>query len=379
MRVRGLIAVAVVVTACLAIPGTALAGQDPVYGGSVQIQLQRLRGLRISTTSLSMGITGGQVDPIDGSGFVQVIGPFSARRGSNKSSVTITRLTFGPDGAPGSIAAKVGRTKVPRFGTLTGGTVTRAGWGAQIENVKATLARNGARALIKALVPDQGNGAKSASTRGIRSGQALGTVSATTVPQTVEVVPGSGTMTLTTPLTFGLKLDAHCVDALSGGAAAVAPATQSLTTFTFPVSGGSLSPMFIDGKIQTSGGQVITKNNGLAVPILYPSCTSADPPVGTSILQNDFAADFGIQGLTAHAFPPGVDLGVAELGSFDTSGASIVLDPVTKQVTITNIRIYLTSVAADLLNNLFPNQGAASNDFSTNDDLGVMNVTAKLR
>jgi hypothetical protein len=326
-----------------------------------------------------MGITGGQVDPIDGSGNVQVSRSFSVRRGSNISNVTITGLTFGAGGAPGSITARVGRKKVSRFATLTGGTVTRVGWGARIENIRATLGRNGAKALVRALVPDIGSRATSSSTGGIKSGQPLGTVSATTVPQTVEVVPGSGTMTVTTPIPFGLKLDAHCVDALSGGAAAVAPATQSLTTFTFPVTGGSLSPVFTDGKIQTSGGQVITKNNGLAVPILYPSCTTADPPVGTSILQNDFAADFGLQGLTAHAFPPGVDLGVAELGTFDSSGASIVLDPVTKQVTISNIRVYLTSVAADLLNNLFPNQGNTSDEFSTKDDLGVMNVTAKLR
>jgi hypothetical protein len=215
----------------------------------------------------------------------------------------------------------------------------------------------------------------------IKSVQPLGSLNIATLPRTVEVVPGSGTMTLTVPLTFGLQLDSHCIDALSGGVAAVAPATKSgLTSFTFPVSGGSLSPTFVDGKIQTAGGQTITKNNGGVVPILYPSCGSAQPPVGTSILQNDFAADFGIRSLTAHAFPPGVDLGVAALGGFNTQGAVMTVNPVTKQVTITNLGIDLAPIAADLLNNLFPNQsGSASNDFSSGETLGAIDVTAKLR
>jgi hypothetical protein len=378
-RRRGALVAVSAVVACLALSGTAVAGQDQLKGGSVEIQLQGSRGLKLSPTSLSLQITGGQVDPVDGSGTVQVSGAFRAKRGKAKTRVTITALLFGASGGQGSVTARVGKKSVSGFGTLAGGTVTRDGFGAKIEKVRASLGRNGAKALARALEPRHRKGAKSAAGGGIRAGQSLGTVSATTVPQTVEVVPGSGTMSLDTPLAFANKLSAHCIDALSGGAAPIPPAMQSTTTFTFPVSGGALAPDFSDGKIQTAGGQTITKNNGPST-LLFSGCMTNPPPVGTAIVQTDFAADLGLSALTAHAMPPGTDLGVAAIGSFDTSGATMTLDPSTKQVTISNVTVNLAPVAADVLNNLFPNQsGNASNDFSTNDSLGTLDVTAKLR
>jgi hypothetical protein len=370
---RVAIAIAVAATACLVLASTALAGPDPLNGGKIQFDVQKLRGLKTSAKNLGLKITGGAVDPIDGSGTVQVGGGLRALRSGNRSNVSFTTLILRGEDATGTIIAKVGRKKVRGFGFLKGGTVTRDRWGARIEGIHATLGRKGAIALTNALIPDESNAA-------IKAGQSLGTITITTLPRTVEVVPGSGSMTLTVPLTFGLQLDAHCVDALSGGVAAVAPATKSgLTSFTFPVSGGSLSPTFVDGKIQTSGGQTITKNNGGVIPILYPGCGSAAPPAGTSILQNDFAPDFGIRSLTAHAFPPGVDLGVAALGSFDTAGAVMTVNPATKQVSISNLGIDLAPIAADLLNNLFPSQGGSGNDFKSGERLGAISVTAKLR
>src|SRR4051794_21119412 len=89
---RGLIAVLFAVVALLAASSTALAGQDQLKGGSVVIKLQGSRGLKLSPSSLSLPITGGAVDPIDGSGTVQVSGGFKAKRGKGKAKVTITAL-----------------------------------------------------------------------------------------------------------------------------------------------------------------------------------------------------------------------------------------------------------------------------------------------
>lgn len=376
---RGLLLTALAAIALLGTSSSALAGPDVLKGGSVAIQLQGSKALKLSPRSLTLPITGGAVDPIDGSGSVTTTGSFKAKHGGRKVKVKITGLTFGANGGPGSIAAKIGK-KVTRFGALGGGTVSRDGWGAKIENVTATLASKGASALNRVFSPKRGKGAKSAAKSGVRAGAALGSVTATTVPKTVEVVAGSGEMSLNTPLAFANKLDAHCVDALSGGVAPIAPATQNITTFTFPVSGGALAPDFSDGKIQTAGGQSLTKNNGGLIPIQYPDCTTAEPPVGTSIVQTDFAADFGIQSLTAHAFPPDTDLGVSAVGGFDYSGATMTVDPASKEVTISNVGVTLAPLAATVLNNLFPNQsGDPSNDFSTSDSLGTVDATAKLR
>src|SRR3954452_23711702 len=147
---RGVIGVVVALVAVLAASSTAFAGQDDLKGGSVVFQLQGSRGLKLKPSSLTLPITGGAVDPIDGSGTVQVSGGFRAKRGKGKTKVTITALTFGANGGQGSIAARVGNKKIGAFGALTGGTVARAGWGATISNVRASIARKGAQALTRA-------------------------------------------------------------------------------------------------------------------------------------------------------------------------------------------------------------------------------------
>src|SRR5262249_41304048 len=89
----------------LAVTSPALAGQDQLKGGSVLIQLQGARGLKLRPGSLDLAITGGAIDPIDGSGSARVSGGFLAKRGKGKTKVIITRLIFGAGGAPGTISA----------------------------------------------------------------------------------------------------------------------------------------------------------------------------------------------------------------------------------------------------------------------------------
>jgi hypothetical protein len=82
----------------LALSGVALAGQDQLKGGSVVIQLQSSRGLKLKPAGLTLPITGGAVDPINGSGTVQVTGGFQAKRGKGKTKVKLTSLTLGANG-----------------------------------------------------------------------------------------------------------------------------------------------------------------------------------------------------------------------------------------------------------------------------------------
>ena len=147
---RGLIAAVVSVFALLLASGSALAGQDELKGGSVVIQLQGSRGLKLKPGSLNVPITGGAVDPIDGSGTVKVSASIKAKRGKGKAKVTITALNLGANGAPGTLSAKVGKKAVAAFGTLSGGSVARDGWGAKITDVKASIGGKGAQALNRA-------------------------------------------------------------------------------------------------------------------------------------------------------------------------------------------------------------------------------------
>jgi hypothetical protein len=369
----------------LVLSGTATAGQDELKGGSVVLQLQNSRGLKLKPKSLTLPITGGAVDPVDGSGDVQVSGAIKAKRGKGKTKVKILTLTLGPNGGRGSITAKVGKDFVSNFGTLSGGTVARSGWGATITNVRATIAGRGAKALNAAFSPKKGKGAKKSAGGKVKGGQPLGTiVSITTDPRSVEVIPGTGTLTLHTDLggAFASKLPDHCIEALdllNPGVAPIPPATQSLADFEFPVSGGSVAPDFSAGELLTAGGQIITKNS---TPILTPAaCADNPPPTGTQLRSTDFGVAFDQNALRAIAtLPTGTVLPRAPLGAIDFSTGTRSVDPSTKTVTITGANVTLSDLAAPLLNQNFPNEsGTASNDFAGGDLIGTIDLTATLR
>src|SRR3954452_19164517 len=95
---RGLIAVALAVVALLAAASSAFAGPDQLKGGSVVMQLQGSRGLKLKPSSLTMSITDGAIDPVDGSGTAHVLGSIKAKRGKGKTKVTITALTWARTG-----------------------------------------------------------------------------------------------------------------------------------------------------------------------------------------------------------------------------------------------------------------------------------------
>ena len=279
VRRRAFSAVLLTVMALFAASSSALASQDELKGGSVAIQLQGSRGLKLKPSSLNLPITGGAVDPIDGSGTVQVSGGIQARRGKAKTKVRITALNLAANGGQGSVSAKVGKKGVTPFATLTGGTVTRDGFGAKIENVTITLAGKGAQALNRAFSPKKKGKASAAAKKGVKAGQPLGkVVSVVTVPLAVGIVPNTGTLSLSTGVTgaFANKIPKHCISLL-GGVTPIAPATQTLANFSFPVSGGAVAPDFSAGEVLTAGGQKLTKDDGLLTP---GGCAISQPAGG---------------------------------------------------------------------------------------------------
>jgi hypothetical protein len=383
-RCRAAIVAAVAVVGLLALSGTAMAGQDELKGGSVVLQLQNSRGLKLKPSNLTLPITGGAVDPVNGSGTVQVIGGFKAKRGKGKANVKVTTLTLGANGGLGSISARVGKRNVGSFATLSGGTVARNGFGATISNIRATIAGKGALALNRAFSPKKGKGAKKSAGGRVKAGQLLGTVvSVTTDPLAVEVVGGTGTLTLHTNLSgaFASKLPQHCIEPLSGGVGPIAPATQSLADFDFPVSGGSAAPDFTAGEVLTAGGQTFTKNSTLPGILTPASCPSADPPNGTNLVSTNIGVDFAHNLLNSTAtLPTGTSLR-APLADIDFSTGSRSFEPSTNELTVTGATLGLNDLAALTLNTFFPTQsGDAGDDFATGDEIGTIDLTnVKLR
>jgi hypothetical protein len=371
------------VGATLVFSGTAVAGQDELKGGSVVLQLRNSHGLKLRPKVLSLPLSSGAVDPVSGDGHVDVSGGFRAKRGKGKTKVKLLRLTLGANGGPGSISAKVGKATVNSFATLSGGSVARTGFGATISGITAKIARRGAQALNRAFTPKKGRSAKRR-TGGVKAGQPLGTiVSLTTDPRSVEVVPGSGTLTLHTDLggAFASKLPQHCIEPLSGGVAPIAPATQSLTDFIFPVTGGSASPDFSAGEVVTGGGQTLTKNSTLPGVLTPNSCPSADPPNGTSLVSTNIGVDFAHNFLNSTAaLPTGASLR-APLANVDFSAGSRSFDPSTNTLSVTGATAGLSLPAALTLNEFFPTQSEdPSDDFVEGDRIGTIDLTGvKLR
>jgi hypothetical protein len=376
----------------LVLSSSAMAGQDDLKGGSVVLQLKNSRGLKLKPKNLNLPITGGALDPVDGSGMVQVTGGFKAKRGKGKAKVKITTFNLGANGGPGSITAKVGKDFVSNFGKLSGGTVARTGWGATITNVRATIGGRGAKALNAAFSPKKkGKRAKKSARGGVKAGQPLGTIaSLTTDPLSVEVVPGSGQLVLTVSAdlngTLFSKLFSHCIDPLPTGSPAgvspIAPATADVTgtTYTFPVTGGSAAPDFSAGEVLTGGGQAITKNTSVN-PLVPSACGSAPPAAGTQLTSTDIGVEFGLNLLKSLPTLPTGPTPRAPLGNIDFSGATRSVDPATKTLNVTGATVNLAALAAMILNQTFPNEsGDASKDFAGGDVVGTIDLTGvKLR
>lgn len=373
---RGALAISVALVATGLVASTANATQDELKGGSVVLQLRGSHGLKLKPSTLTLPITGGAIDPIDGSGTANASGAIKARRGKDKAKIKVISVTFGANGGSGRITAKIGKRKVSNFAKLAGGTVARDGWGARITGVSAKLSSKGAKAL---------------DIRGVKGGQRLGSVSATTVPATVAVVPGSGELVLNTnPLgAFVMKLSAHCIDPLPSGTppgvAPISPATTSGvggTTYHFPVSGGAVAPDLSAGDLITAGGQTITKNSSALPPPLFPAgCAGAQPPVGTKLVSENPRVQFGLSALASDTtLPDGFKL-LAALGNIDFSTGTRSVDPNTKDLSVTGAAVTLAPLTASNLNQIFPNQsGNAANDFVAGDALGTIDVVgAKLR
>ncbi len=358
----------------VATAGHAIAAPDPLSSASVVLQLRSAGGLKLKPKTLNLRMTSGELDPTTGAGTVATAGALKAKRGKRQAKVKIISLVLGGAGGAGKINAKIGKRKVNGFGKLSGGTVTRDGWGAKVSGVTAKLGSKGAKALSGVLAP--GSGAKaSAAAGGLKAGAPLGTVSVSGVPKTVEVLPG-GTLVFDADLGFANKLAAHCVSSvMADGVTAIAPGVQSgipPTVFTFPVTGGSIAPDFSSGRVMSAGGQKIRKNDGLPAP----NACDGGPPVGTTVTQTAFEAQFDIHALASDTVLPYGAVGISALGPFDLAAAATSADANTKQITVNQAPVTLDYLAAFVLNQVFPNaSGDPSNDFREGDLLGTMSLS----
>ena len=185
-----LIAVAALSGAALLMTASmAFGAADPLKGGTTtlanlklpgKVKLAAKGGATKSGKTVTLPITGGTLDPTNGSGPVQNGGSIQLK-GKKKVSLTSIVTTFG---SGGSISAKL-KGKTTKLATISGGAVGRAGFGGTVTDAVAKLTKKGAKALNKALGITRG---------GFKAGK-LGTASTTTVPSTVGVTSATSSTT----------------------------------------------------------------------------------------------------------------------------------------------------------------------------------------
>jgi hypothetical protein len=275
--------------------------------------------------------------------------------------VKITVLNFGANGGPGKIDAKVGKRKVKNFGKLSGGTLTRDGFGAKLNGVVAKLGKKGAKALREAL-SGGGKGKASAAAGGIKAGQPLGTASVTSVPKTVEVLPG-GTL-LSRPI---LSSPSNWPTTASTPRFPI-PRHQPIARVRSLCCSSSTSghrehrPDFSSGRVTSASGRRsprTTPVRPVASAGLHPG--PADRNLGLpdrvrgSVRRQAFAS--------AQVLPSG-PIGIGALGhstcrrrtrAAHSASSDSSVDPNTKQIVVSNAQVTMDSLSAVVFNNVFPN------------------------
>jgi hypothetical protein len=340
------VAAALSAAALLITASAAFGAADPLKGGSTtlgplklpkKVKLSATGGATKSGKTVTLPITGGSLDPTNGSGPVQDGGKIQLKKGKRKASLTGIVTTFG---SGGSITAKLNGKKT-KLGTISGGTVGRAGFGGTVTNAVAKLTKKGAKALNKAL----------GITRGGFKGGKLGTISTTTVPSTVTVKSAHSVTTLDltglptcagagTCTTFAGKLAEDGIHSIPGNGTTLVP-----PVLTFPdQTGGSIAPDCTGGTLTGSQGTLTLSKTDPATP---PLIIQANP--------ND---DFTSKGVS-------FDVTVSGLGSLGRASAtnliatSCAADATTHTITVTATQT-IQGTAALLVNQVFSLDGSVN-------------------
>lgn len=360
--------VALITAAAAILPAASAA--DPVSSGTFELKLSRAFHRQMHRNGLvmrpmSFRLKAGEVDPMNGTGALALSGKLRFRHGHRKVVYRKVTASLGPGGRLKGNGRKLFR--------LSGGTVTRNGFGAEVSGVRAAFVRSAARRLRRRLDLDS-----------LHRGRA-GVLAVSVQPQTVEVTGGS-VRVVPDPDTGAAanvtaKLDSHCIDFVAGNTA-IAPGVKggsaSNPYFDFPVAGGTISPDGAGGVIQGAGGIGLHNTTSIS------GCGSA---ALASIQQTDIAFDLSRRLESAHvvvsgSVPTAGDYGVGFGANLDPSNATVSTDPANHTVTIHGIVIRINGATALIVNQTFLQPLASfdnAKELVSGDLFGTLSLTVTTR
>jgi hypothetical protein len=361
----------------LVLAPAAPAASDPIASGTTTLTLNKglvkklkkngVKILKVSPATLknrtsTLPVTGGSLDPTTGAGTINHSGGIKFKRGQKTAALTNLVVDTTTSALTGKVA-----NKSMKIASVSGVTLTRNGFGANVAIAKMKLTSKAAKRLNSKLAPSKKKSNKSSAsasakkpvTNLFKGGQVLGSSASTEQPKTVTILPTNNATLDGNVATLG-KFATKGVNPFTG-ITAIAPAVKPTpTSFNFPISGGALAPDLSSGTLNTSGGVQITKPAGATMQLTN---------IGV-----DFATKVALTNLTILPSPPGPgDVGRASIADLVMSGAAVVIDPTTRTFTITGAVANIQAVAAATLNATFP----GGTDFAPGDPFGTFSIVAQ--
>lgn len=397
---------AVALFALLAFAPFASAAPDPVGSGTTTVTLKKgvvnswkKRGVKIQKvspaklkgTKATLPVTGGSLDPTNGQGTVNHSGGLKFKAG--KKTATVKNLVV--DTTKKSITANVAGKKM-KLASIVGSSFARNGFGVNLTIKGLKLTGKAAKQLNKKLgyTGKKGKGKASASKAAsppFKANQNFASTASETQPSTVTVLPGgNATLALSAaalqklqevgpppgpgPGPFSVKLSTIPPTSI------VVPGPPP--TIAFPITGGTMGPTAAAGTLQTAGGVQLTQDLEMA------------PPPGTkgvtTLTLGSIWVDMGTKQATVEVIIQNPKTPAANLGNLgrvsiadiNLTGATIISDPATRQISVLGASATLQAVTAETLNAVFINEiekstGEPQNKFAGGDPLGTFSFIAQ--
>jgi len=351
-RVRAFgIVLAVMATSALVAAPAVFGAEDTVASGKLALKYSsgfkkqlKKNGVKLKPKSLS--INGGKLDPVAGTGTVNLKGKLTFKKGGKKLVYKKLTAKLGSGGVLKGSSGKVFKLK--------GGKVARSGFGASVTGIKLSFLKSAAKKVNKKLELNS-----------LHKGSA-GKANANNV-QPAKVTLTGGSSELKPDLGTFAKFAHHCIDPVgtgttgADGIAPIAPATATAApSFVFPISSGDISPDGTGGAANSAGGIQITTNilNNNA-PTAGSGCATINQGTPTVLNQTNLVLDLSTKQIQAHIQISGTenpaldgDKGVAFIGTI-TPGA-VTTDPATRTVSFSNAPAAFNATSALVLNGAFP-------------------------
>lgn len=331
--------------ALLAFAPFASAAPDPVASGSAtvtlnsgflkslkkKVKITKIAPAKLKGKKATFPVTGGEMDPTNGQGTLNLGGGLQFKAGKKKAKVKALVINTTKKGLFANVAGK----KI-KLATIAGWSFARAGFGVSLTIKKLKLTNAAAKQLNKKLGFKKGK-------KPFKGNKLLGSAVAEEQPATVTITPANN---------VEFNADNELLKKLNdveAKVATIAPTTEQGTgKFQMPITGGTIAPNAAAGVVQTGGGLLLSQK------------LEGGPT--TEITLGNFNVD-----LTAHTVSVEVvaksnaknaegkeplnlgNLGRSSIADLTLTGATVSADAAARTVTVKGASATLQPISAEVL------------------------------